>query len=65
MGIRGVQLYVPLRVLRQLGRRQILPITEDMKDFVSEVGPKVPLPKGLAQNIWDGCIVMGIGTMVK
>ncbi|KAH0746419.1 hypothetical protein KY285_008076 [Solanum tuberosum] len=62
---RGVQPYVPLRVLRQLGRRQILPITEDMKDFVSEVGPKVPLPKGLAQNIWDGCIVMGIGTMVK
>ncbi|KAH0637875.1 hypothetical protein KY289_037790 [Solanum tuberosum] len=65
MGIRGVQPYVPLRVLRQLGRRQILPITEDMKDFVSEVGPKVPLPEGLAQKIWDGCLVMGIGTMVK
>ncbi|KAG5614234.1 hypothetical protein H5410_014058 [Solanum commersonii] len=65
MGIRGVQPYVPLRVLRQLGRRQVLPITEDMKDFVSEVGPEVPLPEGLAQKIWDGCLVMGIGTMVK
>ncbi|KAG5592248.1 hypothetical protein H5410_042762 [Solanum commersonii] len=65
MGIRGVEPYVPLRVLRQLGRRQVLPITEDMKDFVSEVGPKVPLPEGLAQKFWDGCLVMGIGTMVK
>ncbi|KAH0742539.1 hypothetical protein KY290_015737 [Solanum tuberosum] len=65
MAIRGAQPYVPLRVLRQLGRRQILPITEDMKDFVSEVGPEVPLPEGLAQKIWDGCLVMGIGTMVK
>ncbi|KAH0773912.1 hypothetical protein KY290_011049 [Solanum tuberosum] len=51
---RGVQPYVPLRVLRQLGRCQVLPITKDMKDFVSEVGPEVPLPEGLAQKIWDG-----------
>ncbi|KAH0709131.1 hypothetical protein KY284_010558 [Solanum tuberosum] len=65
MGIRAMQPYVPLRVLRRLGRRQVLPITEDMKDFVSEVGPEVPLPEGLAQKIWDGCLVMGIGTMVK
>ncbi|KAG5612561.1 hypothetical protein H5410_023842 [Solanum commersonii] len=36
-----------------------------MKDFVSEVGPEVPLPEALAQKIWDGCLVMGIGTMVK
>ncbi|KAH0637927.1 hypothetical protein KY289_037842 [Solanum tuberosum] len=61
----GVQPYVLLRVLRQLGRRQVLPITENMKDFMSEVGPKVPLPEGFAQKIWDGCLVMGIGTMVK
>ncbi|KAH0700844.1 hypothetical protein KY290_015716 [Solanum tuberosum] len=65
MGIRGVQPYVPLRVLRQLGRHQVLPIIEDMKDFVSEVEPEVPLPEELAQKIWDGCLVMGIGTMVK
>ncbi|KAH0696270.1 hypothetical protein KY290_013625 [Solanum tuberosum] len=65
MGIRGVQPYVSLRVLRKLGRHQVLRITEDMKDFVSEVGPEVPLPEGLAQKIWDGCLVMGIGTMVK
>ncbi|KAG5590509.1 hypothetical protein H5410_041023 [Solanum commersonii] len=54
---------VNARVLHQLGRRQVLPITEDMKDFVSEVGPEVPLPKGLAQKIWDGCLIKGIGTM--
>ncbi|KAG5572704.1 hypothetical protein H5410_062470 [Solanum commersonii] len=61
----GLQPYVPLRVLRQLGKRQVLPITEDMKDFVSEVRPEVTLPEVLAQKIWDGCLVMGIGTMVK
>ena len=65
MCIRGVQPYVPLRVLRQLGRRQVLPITEDMKDFVFEVELEVLLPEGLAQKIWDGCLVMGIGMMVK
>ncbi|KAG5631433.1 hypothetical protein H5410_003150 [Solanum commersonii] len=45
MGIRGVQPYVLLRVLHQLSRCQVLPITEDMKDFVSKVGSKVPLPE--------------------
>ncbi|KAH0672691.1 hypothetical protein KY290_024921 [Solanum tuberosum] len=65
MGIRGVQPYIPLRVLCQLGRRQILPIMEDMKDFMAEVGPDVSLLEGLAQMIWDGCIVMGLRTLVK
>ncbi|KAH0633077.1 hypothetical protein KY284_035863 [Solanum tuberosum] len=65
MSIRGVQPYVPLRVLHQLGRRQVLPIIEDMKDFVFKVGLEVPLPEELAQKNWDGCLVMGIGTMVK
>ncbi|KAH0674519.1 hypothetical protein KY290_024821 [Solanum tuberosum] len=65
IGIRGVQPYVSLWALRHLGRRQVLPITEDMKDFTSEVGPEVPLPKGLAQKNWDGCLVMRIRTMVK
>ncbi|KAG5590024.1 hypothetical protein H5410_040538 [Solanum commersonii] len=61
----GVQPYIPLRVLRQLGRRQILPITDDMKDFMSKVRPEVPLPEGLAKKIWEWFIVMGIGTMVR
>ncbi|KAG5605868.1 hypothetical protein H5410_027360 [Solanum commersonii] len=54
--IRGVQRYVPLWVLRQLGRCQILPIMEDIKDFVSDVGLEVPLLEGLTQKIWDSFI---------
>ena len=64
MGIRGVQPYVPLRVLRQLGRHQIIPITENMTEFVFEVRPEIPLPEDLAQQIWEGCHIMGIETMV-
>ncbi|KAH0773493.1 hypothetical protein KY290_010630 [Solanum tuberosum] len=30
------------------------------------MGPKIPLFEGLAQRIWDGCIIMGqIDMMVK
>lgn len=65
IGIRGVQPYVPLRVLRQLGRRQIVPITEDMKIFVFEVGPGIPLLEGFVQKIWDGYLVMEFETMVE
>lgn len=65
MGIRGVQPYVPLWVLRQLGRQQIVLVIENMKDFVPEVAPRIPLFEGLAQKIWDGCLVMGFKTMVE
>ncbi|KAH0634600.1 hypothetical protein KY289_036228 [Solanum tuberosum] len=34
MGLRGVQPYIPLRVMRQLGRRQVLPPNEDMQEFI-------------------------------
>ncbi|XP_060173399.1 uncharacterized protein LOC132604086 [Lycium barbarum] len=64
MGIRGVQSYVPLRVLRQLGRRQIIPVVEDMTNFVFEVRPEIPLPEGLVVEIWNGCRVMTFDTMV-
>ena len=64
MGIRGIQPYVPLRVQRQLGRRQIIPVTKDMIRFMFEVRPEIPLPEGLAQQIWDGCRLMGNETMV-
>lgn len=36
-----------------------------MKDFVSVVGPRIPLPEGLAQKIWGGCLIMGFETMVE
>ena len=34
MGLRGVQPYMPLRVMRQLGRRQCIPPDEDMREFM-------------------------------
>ena len=36
-GLRGFQPYIPLRVLRQLGQKQILPKAEDTRNFVWEV----------------------------
>ncbi|KAH0647861.1 hypothetical protein KY290_033848 [Solanum tuberosum] len=36
-GLRGFQPYIPLRVLRQLGQKQILPRAEDTQSFLWEV----------------------------
>ena len=64
MDIRGVQPYVPLQVLRHLGRRQVILITKNMAEFIFEVRPEIPLPEDLAQQIWEGFRIMGIKTMV-
>ncbi|KAF3627752.1 hypothetical protein FXO38_28606 [Capsicum annuum] len=64
MGIRDVQPYVPLRVLRQLGRCQIISIIENMTEFVFEVRLEIPLSEELVQQIWEGCRIMGIEMMV-
>ncbi|PHT36095.1 Exocyst complex component EXO84A [Capsicum baccatum] len=48
----------------QLGRRQIIPITKNMTEFVFEVRPEISLPEDLAQQIWEGHRIMGIETMV-
>ena len=52
MGLRGVKPYMPLRVMRQLGRRQFIP-------------PKIPLRQLEIFKIWGGCILSSPHDMVK
>ena len=65
MGLRGVQPYMPLRVMRQLGRRQFLPPNKDMHEFMYEFHPKVPLRQSEIFKIWEGCILSSPHDMVK
>ncbi|KAG5581715.1 hypothetical protein H5410_052342 [Solanum commersonii] len=51
-GLRGFQPYIPLRVLRQLGQRQILPKAEDTQSFVWEVASEDRNREAEAQKIW-------------
>nr|XP_016458889.1 PREDICTED: uncharacterized protein LOC107782519 [Nicotiana tabacum] len=51
----GVQPYAPHRVLRQLGRYQVVPKDEDLSMQVIELHPEAPLPEALIQQIWNGC----------
>ena len=52
MGLRGVQPYMPLRVTRQLGRCQFIPPNEDMREFMYEFHPKIPLRQSETFKIW-------------
>ena len=52
MGLRGVQPYMPLRVMRQLGRRQFIPPNEDMREFMYEFHPNIPLRQSEIFMIW-------------
>ena len=65
MGLRGVQPYMPLRVMRQLGRRQFIPPNEDMREFMYEFHPKIPLRQSEIFKIWGGCILSSPHDMVK
>ena len=65
MGLRGVQPYVPLRVMRQFGRRQHIPPVEDMKEFMYEFLPDIPLRKTEILKIWGGCVLSGFDHMVE
>ncbi|XP_060193456.1 uncharacterized protein LOC132622799 [Lycium barbarum] len=65
MGLRGFQPYAPLRVLRQLGRRQIVPIVENMQNFVWEVKSEDRRRELEAKRIWGGHRVLGLSTMIE
>ncbi|XP_070046488.1 uncharacterized protein [Nicotiana tomentosiformis] len=55
MGLRSVQPYAPQRVLRQLGRYQVVPEDEELSVQVIELHPEAPLPEALIQQIWNEC----------
>ncbi|XP_075094652.1 uncharacterized protein LOC107778885 [Nicotiana tabacum] len=64
LGLRSVQPYVPHRVLRQLGRYQVVPKDEDLSVQVIELHPEAPLPEALIQQIWNVCHYLKDDTQV-
>ncbi|XP_070055535.1 uncharacterized protein [Nicotiana tomentosiformis] len=64
LGLRNVQPYAPHRVLRQLGRYQVVPKDEDLSVQVIELHPEAPLPEALIQQIWNGCRYLKDDTQV-
>ncbi|KAM3376280.1 hypothetical protein P3S68_014995 [Capsicum galapagoense] len=53
------------RVMRQFGRRQHIPPVEDMKEFMYEFLPDIPLRKTEILKIWGGCVLSGFDHMVE
>ncbi|KAH0633813.1 hypothetical protein KY284_036599 [Solanum tuberosum] len=63
-GLRGFQPYIPLRVLRQLGQKQILPRAEDTQSFIWEVSSEDRDRESEAQKIWGGSRTLSSKAMV-
>ncbi|XP_075080069.1 uncharacterized protein LOC142165403 [Nicotiana tabacum] len=51
MGLRGFQPYVPMRALRQLGRKQVVPIVEHMQRFTWKVTLEDHVHEAYAQQV--------------
>jgi len=64
LGLRSIQPYAPLRVLRQLGRYQIVPDDEDLSMQVIELHPEATIPEALLQQMWNGCRYLKSDTQV-
>ena len=64
MGLRSIQPYALQRVLRQLGRYQVVPEDVDLSTQVIELHPEATLPKALVQRDWNGCIYLKSDTQV-
>ncbi|XP_019250963.1 PREDICTED: uncharacterized protein LOC109229869 [Nicotiana attenuata] len=64
MGVKSIQPYAPQRVLRQLGRYQIVPEDEDLSTQVIELHPEAALPEALVQQDWNACRYLKNGTQV-
>nr|XP_016494407.1 PREDICTED: uncharacterized protein LOC107813641 [Nicotiana tabacum] len=65
MGLRGFQPYVPMRALRQLGRKQVVPTVELMQRFTWEVISEDLVREAYAQQVWDKIKVLESHTMVE
>lgn len=55
MGLRSVQPYAPQRVLRHLGRYQVVPEDADLSTQVIELHLEATLLEALVQQDWNGC----------
>ena len=63
-GLRGFQLYIPLRVLCQLRQKQILPKVEDTRNFVWKVAFEDRDRESEAQKIWGGSRTLSSKAMI-
>ncbi|KAH0652520.1 hypothetical protein KY289_030198 [Solanum tuberosum] len=64
IGLRGVQPYAPLRVMRQLVRVQKIPPNDDMSRFVFDTLPGFAFDSTDILKIWFGSIISELSEMV-
>ncbi|KAK4713553.1 hypothetical protein R3W88_019460 [Solanum pinnatisectum] len=60
IGLKGVQPYAPLRVLRQFGRTQVVPLQSDMEKFKYEFGVDKPQVHNILRR-WERVLTIPIG----
>lgn len=65
MGLQSIQPYAPCRVLRQLGRYQVIPKEEDLSSQVIEIGPSGQFPEAFVRRIWNECQTLKLDTCVR
>ncbi|KAH0650595.1 hypothetical protein KY285_030685 [Solanum tuberosum] len=62
IGLKGLQLYAPVRVLQQFGQAQIIPLRANMRNSEISFGPNFEVPR--AREIlheWDNILTLDIG----
>ncbi|XP_016502982.1 uncharacterized protein LOC107821094 [Nicotiana tabacum] len=64
MGLRSIQPYAPYRILRQLGRCQIVPKDEDLITYVVEICSDAQFSEDVVRQIWSECWYLGSNTRV-
>ena len=64
IGIRGVQPYALLRVMRQLARVQEIPPNDDMSRFAYDTPPGFAFNSEEIMKIWYGSIISELSEMV-
>nr|XP_016450650.1 PREDICTED: uncharacterized protein LOC107775434 [Nicotiana tabacum] len=65
MGFHSIQLYAPYRVLRQLGRCQIVPKDEDLSSRVVEIRPGGQFPEGIVRKSWSESQTLPAKTLIE
>ncbi|XP_075076541.1 uncharacterized protein LOC142163178 [Nicotiana tabacum] len=65
IGVRSIQPYAPHRVLRQLGRFQVIPKDENLSKHVIELSPRATFPEDKIRKLWNECRFLEPKTMVR
>ncbi|XP_070005449.1 uncharacterized protein [Nicotiana sylvestris] len=65
MGLKSIQPYAPYRVLRQLGRCQIVPHEEDLSAQAIEISPDGQFREAKVRQIWNECQCLKADTCVQ